>query len=142
MARKLVLKGILHPGNAVLAADAGCTALLVSNHGGRQLDGAATAMAALPQVCDLVGKRMEVVVDGGIRHGADIAKAVASGTTAALIGRPALYDAWSAGKAGIGHVLKILRDKLVVTIVFCGVPDIAGLGPLLLSSPPGKPPDR
>lgn len=99
-------------------------------------------MAALPQVCDLVGKRMEVFVDGGIRRGADIAKAVASGATAALIEHPALYGACAAGEAGTGHVLKTLRDELARTMILCGVPDIAGLGSLPLSSPPSKPPDR
>ena len=139
---KLVLKGILHPGDALLAADMGCDAVVVSNHGGRQLDGAASTMAGLPQVCDRVGKRMEVFVDGGIRRGSDIAKAVASGATAVLIGRPALYGACAAGEAGVAQVLKILRDELARTMVLCGVPDVAGLGPDLLYSPPGKPQDR
>jgi (S)-mandelate dehydrogenase len=139
---KLVLKGILHPGDALLAADAGCDAVVVSNHGGRQLDGAASSMAGLPQVCDRVGKRMEVFVDGGIRRGSDIAKAVASGATAVLIGRPALYGACAAGEAGVAQVLKILREELARTMVLCGVPDVAGLVPDLLSSPPGKPQHR
>ena len=99
-------------------------------------------MAGLPQVCDRVGKRMEVFVDGGIRRGSDIAKAVASGATAVLIGRPALYGACAAGEAGVAQVLKILRDELARTMVLCGVPDVAGLVPDLLSSPPGKPEHR
>ena len=138
---KLVLKGILHPGDALLAADAGCDAVVVSNHGGRQLDGAVATMAALPQVCDMVGKRMEVFVDGGIRRGSDVARAVALGATAVLTGRPALYGACAAGEAGASHVLTILRDELVRTMILCGVPDIAGIGrELLLASLPAKAP--
>ena len=130
---KLLLKGLLHPDDAVAAADAGCDGVIVSNHGGRQLDGAVATMRALPGICDKVAHRIDVLLDGGVRRGGDVAKAVALGATAVLVGRPALYGACIAGEAGVEHVLKILNDELVRVMTLCGLSDMASLNRELIS---------
>ena len=131
---QLILKGVLSVADALLAADAGCNAIIVSNHGGRQLDGAIATMRALPEISGALGERLEILIDGGIRRGSDIAKAVALGATAVLVGRPALYGACVGGEAGVSHVLGILRDELVRSMTLCGVADLASITRELVSA--------
>ena len=108
----LLLKGVLHPEEARLALDHGIDGLIVSNHGGRQLDGSISAVRALPGIVDQVGGRVPVLMDGGIRRGSDVVKALALGATACLIGRPHLFGLAVAGKAGVRRVFDILRSDI------------------------------
>ena len=117
---KLILKGILDAEDARLAADSGADALIVSNHGGRQLDGAPSSIAALPRIADAVGRSIEVWMDGGIRSGQDVLKAVALGAKGTLIGRSFLYGLGAMGEAGVTRALQILHKELDVTMAFCG----------------------
>jgi L-lactate dehydrogenase (cytochrome) len=117
---KLILKGIMDPEDARLAADSGADALIVSNHGGRQLDGAPSSIAALPPIADAVGSRIEVWMDGGIRSGQDVLKAVALGAKGTLIGRPFLYGLGAMGEAGVTRCLEIIRNELDLSMAFCG----------------------
>jgi L-lactate dehydrogenase (cytochrome) len=121
---KLILKGIMDAEDAKLAADSGADALIVSNHGGRQLDGAPSSIEALPAIVDAVGSRMEVWMDGGIRSGQDVLKAVALGARGTLIGRAFLYGLGAGGEAGVSRVLEIIRNELDLTMAFCGRTDI------------------
>ncbi|OWT80516.1 MULTISPECIES: alpha-hydroxy acid oxidase [unclassified Achromobacter] len=121
---KLILKGILDPEDARHAVDTGADALIVSNHGGRQLDGAVSSVAMLPQVVDAVGKDIEVWMDGGIRSGQDILRAVALGARGVMIGRPFLYGLGAGGREGVTKVLEILARELDVTMALCGYRDI------------------
>ena len=116
----LALKGILNPEDARLAAEHGVDAVIVSNHGGRQLDGARSAISALPDVVDAVDGRMEVILDGGVRRGTDVIKALALGAKACMIGRPFLYGLACMGGAGVGCALKILRTELDVGLALIG----------------------
>jgi (S)-mandelate dehydrogenase len=120
---KLIVKGIVRADDAVLAADAGADMLVVSNHGGRQLDGALGTLDCLPDVVQAVGHRCEVWMDGGIRHGGDVAKAMALGARGALCGRATLYGAIAAGEAGARRALEILRDEYQRTLQLCGLTD-------------------
>ena len=117
---KLVLKGILDAEDARLAADSGADALIVSNHGGRQLDGAPSSISALPAIADAVGDRIEVWMDGGIRSGQDVLKAVALGAKGTLIGRAFLYGLGAHGERGVTMALDIIRKELDVSMAFCG----------------------
>ncbi|MDA8016392.1 MAG: alpha-hydroxy-acid oxidizing protein [Thermoanaerobaculia bacterium] len=108
----VVLKGIVHPDDACLALSHGAQAVVVSNHGGRQLDTSVPTIEALPEVLDAVGDRMEVLVDGGIRRGTDVLKALALGARAVAIGRPVLWGLATAGQAGVERVFDLLRDEL------------------------------
>ena len=108
----LILKGVLHPEEARLAAEHGIDGLIVSNHGGRQLDGAVSSVRALPAIVDQVGDMMPVLIDGGIRRGSDVIKALALGATACLIGRPHLFGLAVKGKEGVARVLDILRQDM------------------------------
>lgn len=117
----LVLKGILSPVDAVRAADAGCAAIIVSNHGGRQLDGAVTTAQILPEVASAVGDRMEVYVDGGVRRGGDVLKALALGARAVLVGRPVLWGLAAAGERGVSRVLDLLAEELLADSRQAGV---------------------
>jgi len=121
---KLVLKGILDVEDARLAADSGADALIVSNHGGRQLDGAPSAIEALPAIADAVGSRIEVWMDGGIRSGQDVLKAWALGARGTLIGRSFLYGLGAMGEAGVTKALEIIAKELDITMAFCGHTDI------------------
>jgi L-lactate dehydrogenase (cytochrome) len=121
---KLILKGIQDPEDARLAADSGADALIVSNHGGRQLDGAPSSIRALPPIVDAVGSRIEVWMDGGIRSGQDVLKAIALGARATMIGRPFLYGLGALGEAGVTRCLEIIRNELDLTMAFCGRTDI------------------
>jgi L-lactate dehydrogenase (cytochrome)/(S)-mandelate dehydrogenase len=108
----LLLKGVLHPEEARLALEHGADGLIVSNHGGRQLDGAISSIRALPPIVDLVGGRVPVLIDGGIRRGSDVVKALALGATACLIGRPQLFGLAVGGKAGVGRMFEILKNDI------------------------------
>jgi len=117
---KLILKGIMDVEDARLAANSGADALIVSNHGGRQLDGAPSSIRALPAIADAVGSRIEVWMDGGIRSGQDVLRAVALGARGTLIGRPFLYGLGAMGEAGVTRCLEIIRNELDLTMAFCG----------------------
>ncbi|HEY9067131.1 MAG TPA: alpha-hydroxy acid oxidase [Burkholderiaceae bacterium] len=121
---KLILKGIMDVEDARLAADSGADALIVSNHGGRQLDGAPSAIAALPAIADEVGSRIEVWMDGGIRSGQDVLKAWALGARGTLIGRSFLYGLGAMGEAGVTKALEIIAKELEITMAFCGHTDL------------------
>jgi 4-hydroxymandelate oxidase len=115
------LKGILHPADAARSVAHGVRAVLVSNHGGRQLDAAASALDALPAVVDAVAGRAEVLVDGGIRRGTDVLTALALGARAVLIGRPILWGLAVGGEAGARHVLELLHAELERALLLCGL---------------------
>lgn len=117
----VVLKGILHPQDAKLAVATGVHAIVVSNHGGRTLDGAPPTADALVRVREAIGPAYPVLVDGGIRRGTDILKAMAVGATAVLIGRPVGWGLASAGPLGVAHVIRLLRDELEAAMALCGV---------------------
>ena len=117
---KLILKGIQDVEDAKLAADSGADALIVSNHGGRQLDGAQSSIEALPSIVDAVGSRIEIHMDGGIRSGQDVLKALALGARGVYIGRPMLYGLGAMGEAGVSKCLQILHKELDITMAFCG----------------------
>ena len=121
---KLILKGIMDEEDARLAADSGADAMIVSNHGGRQLDGAPSSIEALPAIAQAVGKTIEVWMDGGIRSGQDVLKAVALGAKGTLIGRSFLYGLGAMGEAGVTKALEIIAKELDVTMAFCGHTDI------------------
>ncbi len=121
---KLILKGVMDAEDARRAADSGADALVVSNHGGRQLDGAPSSISALPEIADAVGTRIEVWMDGGIRSGQDVLKAVASGARGTLIGRSFLYGLGALGEAGVTRCLQLIANELDITMGFCGQTDI------------------
>jgi L-lactate dehydrogenase (cytochrome) len=121
---KLILKGIQEVEDAKLAMDSGADAIIVSNHGGRQLDGAPSSIAALPEIVDAVGSYIEVHMDGGIRSGQDVLKAVALGAKGTYIGRSMLYGLGAMGEAGVHHALRIIQRELDLTMAFCGCTDI------------------
>jgi L-lactate dehydrogenase (cytochrome) len=121
---KLILKGILDAEDARLAADTGADAIVVSNHGGRQLDGAPSSINVLPGIIDAVGSRTEVWMDGGIRSGQDVLKAVALGAKGTLIGRAFLYGLGAMGEEGVTKTLELIRNELDLTAAFCGCTDI------------------
>jgi L-lactate dehydrogenase (cytochrome) len=126
---KLILKGILDPEDAKTAVKLGADAIVVSNHGGRQLDGAPSSISALPKVVDAVGDDTEVLFDGGIRTGADILRALGLGARACMIGRAYVYGLGACGKAGVARAIKILEDELSVAMALTGtvkVTDIDG----------------
>ncbi len=117
---KLILKGVMDAEDARIAADSGADALIVSNHGGRQLDGAPSSIHALPAIADAVGSRIEVWMDGGIRSGQDVLKAIALGAKATLIGRAFMYGLGAMGEEGVTHCLDIIRRELDVSMALCG----------------------
>lgn len=122
---KLILKGILDVEDARLAANSGADALIVSNHGGRQLDGAMSSIEALPAIADAVGSQIEVWMDGGIRSGQDVLKAVALGAKGAMIGRAFLYGLGAYGQTGVTRVLEILQREMDITMALCGHKNIS-----------------
>ncbi len=132
----IVLKGILSAADAMLAAEAGIDGVIVSNHGGRQVDGAIGALDALPAVAQAVGSRLAVLYDGGIRGGADMLKALALGAHAVLIGRPYVYGLALGGEAGVRHVLRSLRNDFELTMRLCGLAGLGELGPGCLQRRP------
>jgi len=118
--RPVVLKGILTAEDAEIAVEHGAAAIVVSNHGGRQLDGVPATLDALPEVVDAVGGRVEVYVDGGIRRGTDVAKALALGARAVLAGRAPVFGLAAAGEDGVLHVLQLLQDELALALCLLG----------------------
>ncbi len=132
---RLILKGILDPEDAAAATGLGADALIVSNHGGRQLDGAPSSIAALPGIVDAVGGRMEVHMDGGIYSGQDILRARALGARGVYAGRAMLYGLATGGEAGVARVLEILRSALDLSMAFCGHTRIDDITPDVLLDP-------
>lgn len=120
----LLLKGITHPDDALLAIDIGLAGIIVSNHGGRVLDGMPATAQVLPAIRDAVQGRCAVLVDGGLRRGTDILKALALGADAVLVGRPLIWGLANGGAAGVAHVLRLLQDELWAAMALCGVATI------------------
>ncbi len=128
----IVVKGILTAEDAELAVEHGAAAIIVSNHGGRQLDGVIPSIEALPEVVAAVAGRCEVYMDGGIRRGTDALKALALGARAVLVGRPVLWGLAVNGAEGVRHVLEILRKELEVSMTLAGCPDLTSITPELV----------
>jgi L-lactate dehydrogenase (cytochrome)/(S)-mandelate dehydrogenase len=128
----LLLKGVLHPDEAKRAVEHGIDGVIVSNHGGRQLDGAASSLDTLPGVVAAIGGRIPVLVDGGIRRGSDVVKALALGAAACLIGRPQLWGVAVAGEEGVARVLDIYRQEIDRAMGLCGVTSTAAIDQSLL----------
>ena len=131
----LLLKGVLHPSDARQAAALGVAGLIVSNHGGRTLDTAPVSAHALPRIADAVQGALALLVDGGIRRGTDVLKAMALGASAVLVGRPAIYGLAHAGAAGVAHVLRLLRDELEIAMALTGCRTLAQATSALLQVP-------
>lgn len=133
---KLILKGVLDPADAREAVRVGADALIVSNHGGRQLDGAPSSIAALPAIVDAVGNDLEVHFDGGIRSGQDVMRALCLGARGTYIGRAFIYGLGAQGERGVERVLEIIQRELDMTMGLCGASSLAGLGRHNLLEPP------
>jgi L-lactate dehydrogenase (cytochrome) len=118
---KLIIKGVLDAEDARLAAKTGASALVVSNHGGRQLDGAPSSISALPRIVDAVGGEFEIMFDGGIRSGQDVLRALAFGARSCLIGRAYIFGLAAGGQAGVAKAIEVIRNELDVTMALCGV---------------------
>jgi isopentenyl diphosphate isomerase/L-lactate dehydrogenase-like FMN-dependent dehydrogenase len=131
----IVVKGVLTGDDARLAADHGAAAVVVSNHGGRQLDGVAASLRALPEVVAAVGNQVEVLMDGGVRRGSDIVKAICLGARAVLIGRAYAYGLAAAGEAGVTRALEILRADVERTLRLLGCPSVAELNSSYVDAP-------
>ena len=129
---KLILKGILDVEDAELAVASGADALIVSNHGGRQLDGAPSSISALPAIATAVGSRIEVLMDSGVRSGQDVIKALALGARGVCIGRAYVYGLGALGEAGVAKSLAIIRNELDITMALCGLRDITQVSPKIL----------
>jgi L-lactate dehydrogenase (cytochrome) len=122
---KLIIKGILDVDDARLAAKTGASAIVVSNHGGRQLDGAPSSITALPKIADAVGGEVEVMFDGGIRTGQDMMRALALGARCCMVGRAFTYGLGAGGEAGVSRAIEILAKELDVTMALTGVKSVA-----------------
>ena len=133
--RPLLLKGIMHPEEARMAVERGIDGLIVSNHGGRQLDGAPATLDVLAKIVDAVDGRIPILIDGGIRRGSDVVKALAVGAKACLVGRPQLWALAVAGEAGVAHMLGLYRQEIDRVMGLCGVTSIAGIDKDLLLQP-------
>jgi (S)-mandelate dehydrogenase len=129
---KLIVKGIMRASDAERAAALGCDAIVVSNHGGRQLDPGFATLDALVPVAKALGRDVEIMVDGGVRRGSDIIVALALGASAVLIGRPILYGACANGEEGALRALDILRDELHRTMQLCGLTSVDQISPDIL----------
>ena len=129
---KLLVKGVVDPRDAEIAISVGCEGVIVSNHGGRQLDSEIASFDALPGVVRAIGGKGSVLIDGGIRRGSDIVKALARGAEAVMVGRAMFYGVSAAGEAGAQRALAILQDELVRTMQLCGMRSVADIGPDLL----------
>jgi isopentenyl diphosphate isomerase/L-lactate dehydrogenase-like FMN-dependent dehydrogenase len=128
----LIVKGLAHPQDAILAADCGADGVVVSNHGGRNLDGSMAPLEALPEIVDAVGKRIHVIVDSGFRRGSDVVKALALGAHAVLIGRATLYGVAAGGYAGATRAITLFREEIDRVMALLGACTVAELGPELL----------
>jgi L-lactate dehydrogenase (cytochrome) len=133
---KLIIKGILDEEDARAAADTGADAIIVSNHGGRQLDGALSSISMLPKIVAAVGDRIEVHMDGGIRSGQDVLKAVALGAKGTFIGRPFLYGLGAMGKPGVTAALEIIRKEMDITMALCGKRNIKDVNSNVIAENP------
>lgn len=133
----VVVKGVLTAEDAGLAASHGCAGLVVSNHGGRQLDRAVASLDALPEVVEAVGDRLEVFMDGGVRRGVDVAIALGLGARAVMVGRPVIWGLAANGEEGVAHVLELLRAELELALALLGCPSPHGLGRDRLALAPG-----
>jgi L-lactate dehydrogenase (cytochrome) len=131
---KLIIKGLLDVEDAKLAAKTGASAIVVSNHGGRQLDGAPSSISALPKIADAVGGEIEVMFDGGIRSGQDLMRALALGARSCLIGRAYIFGLAAGGQAGVAQAIEFIRKELDVTMALCGVNSINEIGPQVIAS--------
>jgi L-lactate dehydrogenase (cytochrome) len=129
---KLVLKGILDAEDAKIAASTGADAIVVSNHGGRQLDGTVSSIGALPEIVAAVGGRTEVFLDGGIQSGQDVLRALALGAKGTLIGKAFAWSLGAMGEAGVTTALEIIRRELDVTMALCGLKDVKEASPAIL----------
>ncbi len=134
----LILKGVLHPQEAREALDHGIDGLIISNHGGRQLDGAPATIDVLPDIVAAVGGRIPILIDGGIRRGSDVVKALALGAKACLIGRPQLWGLAVAGEAGVAHMLDIYRREIDRVMGLCGLVRVSDIGEDLLFRKPNR----
>jgi 4-hydroxymandelate oxidase len=132
----VLLKGVLHPDDARQAAAMGCAGAVVSNHGGRTLDTAVSTAWALPRVADEVGPLWPLLVDGGIRRGTDVLKAMALGAHAVLVGRPLVHALAARGAQGVAHALRLLRDELEIAMAHCGCADLRHVDRTLLAQVP------
>ena len=137
--RKLIVKGILGPADAVRVAAMGCDAVVVSNHGGRQLDGAVATLDALPGVVRAVNGAIPVLLDGGVRRGSDVLKALGLGAQGVMLGRATLYGVAAAGEPGASRALAILKDELIRTMQLCGARSVGEADASLLFSGRGLP---
>ena len=133
----IVIKGVLGGDDARRAVEAGADAIVVSNHGGRQLDGVAATLHALPEVVQAVGGRAEILLDGGVRRGSDVVKALCLGARAVLVGRAYAYGLGAAGGPGVARAIEILRDGVVRTLRLLGCHDVAALDASYVSVPAG-----
>lgn len=131
---KLILKGILDVEDAQEAAKSGAEGIVVSNHGGRQLDGARSSISSLPAIADAIGSQIEILMDGGIRSGQDVARALALGARACLIGRAYIHGLGAGGQAGVAKAIDIIRKELEVTMGLCGVNTIADVDRRIIAS--------
>jgi len=129
---KLILKGILDADDAKIAASTGADAIVVSNHGGRQLDGTVSSIRALPEVVDAVGDRLEVFFDGGVRSGQDVLKALALGARGVFIGKAFAWALGAMGEKGVTLALEIIRKELDVSMALCGIRDVKEASPAIL----------
>ena len=129
---KLILKGILDVEDAKIAADSGADAIVVSNHGGRQLDGTVSSIRGLPEIVQAVGAKTEVMFDGGVRSGQDVLRALALGARGVMIGRAYAYGLGALGEAGVTQALEIIRKELDVTMALCGIKDVKDASPAIL----------
>ncbi len=134
----LVVKGILRADDAIRAVECGAQAIVVSNHGGRQLDGAIASLDALPEIIAAVDGKAEVLLDGGIRRGTDILKALAFGAKAVLIGRPVLWGLAVGGQTGVSHIISLLQDELKLAMALSGCATLADIDSSLVSQLPKK----
>ena len=125
--KKLILKGILDSEDAIIASKTGADAIIVSNHGGRQLDGAPSSIKVLPEIVDAVGRKIEIHIDGGIRSGQDVVKALCLGAKGVYIGRAFLYGLGAMGKKGVFKSLDIIKNELDKTMAFCGRKNVEDL---------------
>jgi L-lactate dehydrogenase (cytochrome) len=130
---KLILKGILDVDDAKIAVTTGADAISVSNHGGRQLDGAPSAIAALPRIADTVGSQVEVLMDSGVRTGSDMMRALALGARACIVGRSYIYGLGAGGQAGVARAVEILGKEFDTTMALCGKRNVAEIGPDVLA---------
>jgi (S)-mandelate dehydrogenase len=128
----LIVKGLAHPQDAIAAADCGADGVVVSNHGGRNLDGSMAPLEALPEVVDAVGSRIQVIVDSGFRRGSDGVKALALGAHAVYIGRATLYGVAAGGYDGAVRAITLLREEIDRVMALLGARTVADLGPELL----------